>query len=116
MIRPYLSYLLNLMLHPKTLIIGKNPLNVEAHLTMADNILVHCSEAKAALEVALLDIVGQTAKLPIVELFGGRHCNSIPLSFSVANQNFETDFFDRRVVVKLQDSSKRYLTKNRDRE
>ena len=32
------------------------------------------------------------------------------------NQNFETDFFDRRVVVKLQDSSKRYLTKNRDRE
>ena len=78
----------------KPKIIGKNPLNVEAHLTMADNILVHCSEAKAALEVALLDIVGQTAKLPIVELFGGRHCNSIPLSFSVANQNFETDLED----------------------
>ena len=78
----------------KPKIIGKNPLNVEAHLTMADNILVHCSEAKAALEVALLDIVGQTAKLPIVELFGGRHCSSIPLSFSVANQNFETDLED----------------------
>ena len=78
----------------KPKIIGKNPLHVEAHLTMADNILVHCSEAKAALEVALLDIVGQTAKLPIVELFGGRHCNSIPLSFSVANQNFETDLED----------------------
>ena len=78
----------------KPKIIGKNPLNVEAHLTMADNILVHCSEAKAALEVALLDIVGQTTKLPIVELFGGRHCNSIPLSFSVANQNFETDLED----------------------
>ena len=32
------------------------------------------------------------------------------------NQNFETDFFDRRVVVKLQDGSKRYLTRNPDRE
>ena len=78
----------------KPKLIGKNPFNVEKHLTMADNILVHCAEAKAALEVALLDIVGQATNLPIVELFGGRHCDSIPLSFSVANQNFETDLED----------------------
>ena len=83
---------LQIYLRPK--LIGKNPLEINKHLSMADEILVHCSEAKAALEVALLDITGKIAKLPIAELLGGRNSNSIPLSFSVANQNFNTDLDD----------------------
>lgn len=62
-----------LHVHLRPHLIGRNPLHVEKHLAMADAVIVQCSEAKAALETALLDIVGQITGLPIVELVGGRH-------------------------------------------
>ena len=75
-------------------LLGANPLYVEQHLAMADRVIVNSSEAKAALETALLDIVGQIAGLPICELLGGRQRESIPMSFSVANPDFDADLED----------------------
>lgn len=63
-------------------------------MAIADKVLVGHPEAKSALECALLDLTGQIAGLPVAELVGGRHCDSIPLSFSVANPDFGRDLED----------------------
>ena len=72
-------------------VLGENPFHREKILAQADAVVVGCSEAKAALETALLDIAGQTLSLPVAELLGGRHRDEIPLSFSVANPDFDAD-------------------------
>jgi len=48
-------------------------------------------EAKAAIEVALYDIVGKAAGLPIYQLLGGKARDRIPLSFSLANPDLAAD-------------------------
>ncbi|WP_439124628.1 enolase C-terminal domain-like protein [Marivita sp.] len=93
---------LHVHLRPK--VIGRDPLQVEPIMMEANHVLVGHPEAKAALECALLDIAGQIAGLPIAELLGGRHRNSIPLSFSVANPDFDADLDD---VARIWDSGVR---------
>ena len=53
--------------------------------------VVHCGEAKAALETALLDLKGRLLGVPIYELLGGRVRETIPLSVSLANPDFAAD-------------------------
>jgi muconate cycloisomerase len=87
-------------------LIGANPLHVEKHLAQAAATVVGCNEAKAALEMALLDITGKIAGLPVAELVGGRHRDTIPMSFSVANPNFDADLDD---IAKLHADGVRIL-------
>ncbi len=77
--------------HLRPLIIGANALRREELLVRAEKELVHCNEAKAALEMALLDLVGKTLGLSVGQLIGGRQRDSVPVSFSVANPVFEED-------------------------
>jgi muconate cycloisomerase len=72
-------------------ITGRNPFDVEVILAEADKQVVHCSEAKAALETALLDIMGKALELPIYDLLGGCHRDRVRLSFSIANPDFDQD-------------------------
>ena len=83
-----------LHVHLRPHLIGQNPLQVEKHLNTAAKVVVGHSEAKAALETALLDITGQISGLSISELVGGRQREVIPLSFSVANPDFDRDLDD----------------------
>ena len=83
-----------LHVHLRPYLIGADPVQVEKHLEMADRVVVGCPEAKAALETALLDVVGQMTGLSIAELAGGRHRDTVPLSFSVANPDFDADLRD----------------------
>jgi muconate cycloisomerase len=83
-----------LHVHLRPHLIGLDPVQVEKHLNMADKIIVGHNEAKAALETALLDITGQISGLSITELVGGRQRDEIPLSFSVANPDFDRDLDD----------------------
>ncbi|MEX0348869.1 MAG: enolase C-terminal domain-like protein [Paracoccaceae bacterium] len=53
--------------------------------------VAHCTEAKAALESALLDLTGRIAGLPVWALLGGRCRSRIPLSCSIANPDFDQD-------------------------
>ena len=78
----------------RPLVVDQNPVRVEAIMSRADRILVGHNEAKSALECALLDITGQIAGLSIADLMGGRQRSSIPLSFSVANPDFDADLDD----------------------
>lgn len=83
-----------LHVHLRPHMIGVDPVQVEKHLVTADAVVVGCPEAKAALETALLDIVGQMTGLSIAELAGARHRSTVPMSFSVANPDFDADLED----------------------
>jgi muconate cycloisomerase len=72
-------------------IIDRSPFDVEVLMERAEKSVVHCQEAKAALETALLDIQGKALGLPIHDLLGGRHRDKVPLSFSIANPNFDEE-------------------------
>ncbi|MEM1362878.1 MAG: enolase C-terminal domain-like protein [Pseudomonadota bacterium] len=80
--------------HLRALAMGADPVQVETIMTAAERTLVGHSEAKAALECAFLDLSGQIAGLSIAELLGGRQRDAIPLSFSVANPDFDADLQD----------------------
>ncbi|MEO1549587.1 MAG: enolase C-terminal domain-like protein [Pseudomonadota bacterium] len=93
-----------LHVHLRPLVIGRDPVLVEPILAEANRALVGHPEAKAALECALLDLTGQIAGLAMAELVGGRARDSIPLSFSVANPDFDADLDD---IAEIWDSGVR---------
>ena len=93
-----------LHVHFRPLVIGQDPVLVEPIMAQAERVLVGHPEAKAALECALLDLTGQIAGLPIAELLGGRARDSMPLSFSIANPDFDADQAD---VAQIWDSGVR---------
>lgn len=80
--------------HLRPHIIGQDPVQVEVLMTRAEAVIVGHNEAKAALECALLDLTGQITGLSVAELVGGRQREAIPLSFSVANPDFDADLDD----------------------
>ena len=86
--------------HIRPIVEGCNPIQVEVCMAKVDQRLVGHPEAKAALETALLDITGQIAGLSIAELLGGIQRTEIPMSFSIANPNFDQDLND---IEKLYD-------------
>jgi len=93
-----------LHIHLRSLVTGRDPVQVEPIMTAAERHLVGHPEAKAALECALLDLAGQIAGLPIAEMVGGRHQGALPLSFSVANPDFDADLED---IAQIWDSGVR---------
>jgi L-alanine-DL-glutamate epimerase-like enolase superfamily enzyme len=53
------------------LLLGKNPLAVEARLNEIDSFLVHNSTSKSAFDMALYDMLAKQAGLPLYALLGG---------------------------------------------
>ena len=80
--------------HFAPFVLGADPVQVEALMQIAETRLVGHTEAKAALECALLDLAGQIAGLSIAEMVGGISRREMPMSFSVANPDFEADLED----------------------
>ncbi len=75
----------------KPFLIGADPFQIEKLLHKAEKAIVQSSEARAALETALLDIQGKALNCSISDLIGGSCHREIPLSFSVANPDFDED-------------------------
>lgn len=75
----------------RPVLIGADATRIEALMEQADHAVVGHPEAKAAMEMALFDILGHAAGLPVAELLGGRCRDDIPLSFSVADPDFDRD-------------------------
>lgn len=75
----------------KPFLLGASPFEVERLLYLAEKEVVHCSEARAAVETALMDIKGKALDCSISDLIGGACHGEIPLSFSVANPDFDED-------------------------
>lgn len=87
---PEASYAaLNRYIRP--LVTGRPVADLGQIMEQADQIVAHCTEAKAALETALLDLTGQITRTPVWALLGGRYRDHIPLSCSIANPDFDAD-------------------------
>lgn len=88
---------IDIYLRPIT--VGKPVRRVRALMAELDRALVGHAEAKVAIEMAMLDIVGKSAGLPVADLLGGRVRNTIPLSFSIADPDFAADLDRMRAMV-----------------
>jgi len=80
---------LNRYLRP--LVVGAKVGDRAAIMARAAYAVAHCTEAKAALETALLDLAGRISALPVWSLLGGKYRGTIPLSCSIANPDFTQD-------------------------
>ncbi|MEM9059463.1 MAG: enolase C-terminal domain-like protein [Pseudomonadota bacterium] len=83
----------------RPLVIGAEPSEIAGIMDRADRVLTGHPEAKAALETALLDLVGRQRGVPVWALLGGRCRDQIPLSVSVADPDWDRDrLFVERMV------------------
>ncbi len=64
-------------------IIGADPMGPEAVISACNDWLPDHRYAKSALDIALWDLVGQAAKLPLFALLGGRRSADMPLYHSI---------------------------------
>ena len=64
-------------------VIGEDPFRIAAIVQKMDQVLDGVEEAKAAIEMALWDIVGKALKTPVYNLLGGKVRDRVPLSYSI---------------------------------
>ncbi len=77
--------------HFRPLVVGRPASAVSRIMADADAALVGHGDAKAALEMALYDLMGRERGVSVSELLGGRFRDTIPLSVSIANPDFDAD-------------------------
>ncbi len=75
----------------RPLVVGARVGDRSAIMAQAAYAVAHCTEAKAALETALLDLAGRISEVPVWSLLGGKCRGTIPLSCSIANPDFAQD-------------------------
>lgn len=64
-------------------LLGADPIGVEAMMAKADGWLPGHVYAKSALDIALWDITGKAAQLPLFKMLGGQHASEMPLYHSI---------------------------------
>ena len=90
----------------KPLVIGRGINERAGIMAQAHKAVAHCTEAKAALETALLDLQGNVAGLPVHAFLGGLYRDRIPLSCSIADPDFKQDL---RLMERLKDDGIRII-------
>lgn len=75
----------------RPLVVGRRVADRAAIMADAARTVAHCTEAKAALETALLDLTGRISGLPVWALLGGKCRDTIAMSVSLANPDFDQD-------------------------
>lgn len=75
-------------------LIGRNSLNINENLMLMDKKLYGNYGAKAAIEMALFDIMGKHFQAPLCDLLGGKLQDRFPLSRSASQSNLEEDLKD----------------------
>lgn len=80
-----------IMNYMKPLLIGADPTRVTYLLGGIDKAITGHSEGKAAVEMALLDIVGKHFGISVSQMLGGAYRDRVPLSVTISNPNFEAD-------------------------
>src|SRR5262249_45124149 len=84
----------------RPVLVGADPLKISTLMRKIEKTLVGHTEAKAAVEMALLDIAGKYLRVPVAQLLGGYYRSQVPLSVSIANPDFDEDFaFARRLAA-----------------
>lgn len=75
----------------RPLVVGAGLSDFPSVMAKTRKIVVHCTEAKAALEAAWLDLAGKCLGMPVWQLLGDKCRDTIPLSCSLANPDFDQD-------------------------
>jgi muconate cycloisomerase len=83
----------------RPLVLGRKVSDRNAIMGAAARAVVHCTEAKAALDTALLDLAGKCTGKPAWSFLGEKCRDSIPLSCSIASPDFEAD---KKLLERLQ--------------
>jgi L-alanine-DL-glutamate epimerase and related enzymes of enolase superfamily len=79
---------IDILTQMKSYFVGKNPLEIEAREYEMNHMIRGHSSAKAAIDVALYDILGKCAKLPVRTLIGGDK-DQIVTSVTIGIENRE---------------------------
>jgi len=81
-------------------LIGRDPRNLAQVNAAMDEVLLSGTAAKAALDVACWDLLGQYAGLPVSELLGGRRQETVPLFVAapVAAPDVTAAFVERELA------------------
>ena len=87
-----------LHVHFRPILVGADPFDVQRLMARADRAVVGAPEAKAAMEMALFDIMGKALRTPVHNLLGGAVRTEIPLSFSIANPDIDADVETARTL------------------
>jgi muconate cycloisomerase len=77
--------------HIRPHVVGRKLKDRAAIMADAAHAVAHATEAKAALETALLDVTGHAVGLPVHALLGGKCRDEIALSCSIANPDWAAD-------------------------
>jgi len=77
--------------HVAPALIGKNPFDITLINLIMDKMMMHNQGAKAAVDIALYDIVGKALDVPVYKLLGGRVREDVRITWHVANGNCEQD-------------------------
>lgn len=80
-------------------VIGKPVHRIRELMAVLDRVITQHGEAKLAVEMAMFDIVGKLAGLSLADLLGGRVRDAIPLSFSIADPDFDADLARMHAMV-----------------
>ncbi len=65
-------------------LIGQDPRNIETCVSLLDSLIAENLFTKAGIEMALWDILGKVANLPLYRLLGGAVRESVPTKFSLS--------------------------------
>lgn len=80
-------------------IIGENPTDI-VHISGKMNSLIKGNmSSKAAIDIALHDIMGKLYKVPLSKLLGGVIQDKLPISYSVASQDLTHDLSDIKQML-----------------
>ncbi|WP_171122679.1 MULTISPECIES: enolase C-terminal domain-like protein [unclassified Ruegeria] len=90
----------------RPLVIGSCIADRATIMEQASRVVANCTEAKAALDSALLDLAGRISGVPVWALLGGKCRDTIPLSCSIANPEFAQD---KELLDRLQDDGVRIV-------
>ena len=83
----------------RPIVIGAPVRNIRKLTIAMDRAIVGHGEAKLAIETAMFDILGKISGLSVADLLGGRVRDEIPLSFSIADPDFEADLARMHAMV-----------------
>lgn len=83
----------------RPLVIGAQIRSIRKTTLAMDAALVGHGEAKLAIETAIFDILGKSCGLSVADLLGGRVRDSIALSFSIADPDFDADMARMREMM-----------------
>lgn len=90
----------------RPLVLGRRVSDRSQIMAQAAQAVAHCTEAKAALDTALLDLTGRITGQPVHALLGGKCRDAIPLSVSIANPDFAQD---RDLLARLREDGVRIV-------